>query len=319
MTKKSTNSIIPLSEVITLNDDQREALKKLGGLRWDIDEIASFFEWDKKTLKRYMDDPDSEISKLLKTGELQARFNIEIRLQEDAADGNLTAAKEYREIMRDRNFKHTKLDLFGAAEKSDIFDTIQRYYEEGRPGDLSSDEQLYLQLLQIIHSFDHQYGKRKTIRILTSEPYSLSYKQAAEHYACAMQMFNSARHTTKEAMKQHIADQYDTIYHSILDTAKTPKDTALAIMALRERARLLGLDKPDEETIDIQQYPKTNRLLSITPENIGLPEVNRDILAAQIDNLEDVSESDKQRLRMEAGVDNLDITKILTNVTQKEN
>ena len=39
----------------------------------------------------------------------------------EASKGDTDALKSLREVMRDRSFKHTKLDLFGAAESSDIF------------------------------------------------------------------------------------------------------------------------------------------------------------------------------------------------------
>lgn len=316
--KKSTNSIIPISELIILNEQQRAELLELGKLRWELDKIAAFFSWDKKLLKKEMDNPDSEIAKILLKGELLAQYEVESRIYTDAKSGSSSAIKEFQDLMRDRSFKHSKLDLFGAAESSEIFETIQKFYESGCSGDLSVKEQTYLQLLQIIHSFDHQYGKRKTIKILTTE-YKLSYEAAAEHYANAMEMFNSGRHTTKEAMRYHTADQLDTLYHSIIDKAETTKDYALAAAVLEKKSKLLQLDKPDEQILPEDTYQKVYRVLSIEPDDIGLPAANRDILAAQIDSLEEVPESEKQRLRMEAGVDELDITKILHNVAQEEN
>lgn len=318
MTNKSTTSITRTSELIILDDQQREELLELGKLRWGLDEIATFFGWDRHVLKKELDSPDSEVSRILRRGELQGQYEIESRLFNDAKGGNLSAVKEFKDIMRDRSFKHTKLDLFGAAEKSDIFETIQRYFESDEPGNLSVKEQTYLDLLQIIHSFDHQYGKRKTIKILTTPPFSLSFEYASELYANAIEMFNSGRHNTKESLRRHTADQLDTLYHSILEKATTTKDYALAASVLEKRSKLLGLNEPDEQTLPAAQYMKTYRLLSLTPEAIGLPAANRDILAAQIDALEDVPESEKTRLRMEAGVEDVDITKLLQNVTQEE-
>lgn len=318
MTKKSTTSITITSELIILNDEQREELLELGKLRWGLDEIATFFGWDRHTLKKELEDPESEVSRILRRGELQGQYEIESRLFNDAKGGNLSAIKEFKDIMRDRSFKHTKLDLFGAAESSDIFETIQEYFADGASGNLSAKEQVYLDLLQIVHSFDHQYGKRKTIKILTSDPFRLSFEYASELYANAIEMFNSGRHNTKESLRRHTADQLDTLYHSILEKASTTKDYALAASILEKKSKLLNLNEPDAPTLPASQYTKTYRLLSLTPEAIGLPAANRDILAAQIDSLEDVPESEKVRLRMEAGVEDVDITKLLQNVTQEE-
>ena len=65
------------------------------------------------------------------------------------------------------------------------------------------------------------------------------------------------------------------------------------------------------------QYQKRFRLLSLTPEVIGLTPANRDVLAAQIDSTLE-PDSVKRRLRMEAGIEDVDIIEILENVVQEE-
>lgn len=318
--KANYTNLPNVSNRIALDDEIREKLLDLGSLRWSTEDIADYFGWDRKALKVELSDPSSEISRLIRRGELSGQFSLESDLFNKATSsrkGSGAAFKSLQKIMRDRSFKHTKLDLFGAAEDSDIFEIIQKYYESGCQGELSQKEQTYLDLLQIIYSFDHQYGKRKTIKILTSKPFELSYENAAELYANAMEMFNSGRHNTKDAMRWHTADQLDTLYHSVLERATCTKDYEIAANILEQRAKLLRLDEPEEQQLPDEQYQKTFRLLTITPESIGLPAANRDILAAQIDSLDDVPDSEKERLRMEAGVDDVDITKILNNVVQE--
>lgn len=310
-------SLQKISGKIDLDEQTREQLLTIGSLRWSDEDVADYFGWSRQDFKHEKENPESEVARLLRRGELQGQYRIESKMFNEASKGDTDALKSLREVMRDRSFKHTKLDLFGAAESSDIFDTIQKYFDSGCAGNLSQKEQTYLDLLQIIHSFDHQYGKRKTVKILTSKPFGLSYENAAELYANAMEMFNSGRHNTKDAMRWHTADQLDTLYHSVLERATCTKDYEIAANILEQRAKLLQLDKPDEQQLPDEQYQKTFRLLTITPESIGLPAANRDILAAQIDSIDDVSESEKERLRMEAGVDDVDITKILNNVVQE--
>ena len=65
------------------------------------------------------------------------------------------------------------------------------------------------------------------------------------------------------------------------------------------------------------QYQKQFRVLSLTPESIGLPPANRDILAAQIDSL-GLDSSVRRRLRMEAGIDDVEIIELLEDVVQEE-
>ena len=264
-----------------------------------------------------MANPDSEISMLYLRGSLQAKFQLESRLLTDARGGNLTAAKQFSDLMRDRSFQLSKLDLFGGADSEDIIRKIVDYYNSGEASNLSGKEQLYLELLQMIYSFEIQFGRRKTIHLLTSPPYNMSHDKAANLHAEAIEMFNGGRRNTKEALKHHTANAYDTLYHAILDSASSPKDYALAASILDKKVKLLELDKPEPVLPPDDQYQKVIRLSTSNPEEIGLPEANRDELAAQIDSLDSLTEAEKNFLRQDAGIVDMDIVERLQYVTQE--
>lgn len=317
MINKSTTSTIAVSERITLTEEQKQELITLGELQWEEDKIAAFFGWDRKALHREMANPDSEISMLYLRGSLQAKFQLESRLLTDARGGNLTAAKQFSDLMRDRSFQLSKLDLFGGADSEDIIRKIVDYYNSGEASDLSGKEQLYLELLQMIYSFEIQFGRRKTIHLLTSPPYNMSHDKAANLHAEAIEMFNGGRRNTKEALKHHTANAYDTLYHAILDSASSPKDYALAASILDKKVKLLELDKPEPVLPPDDQYRKVIRLSTSNPEEVGLPEANRDELAAQIDSLDSLTEAEKNFLRQDAGIVDMDIVERLQYVTQE--
>lgn len=291
---------------------------KLGSLRWPEDKIAAFFGWNKAVLHHEMEDSESEISKLLLRGELEAEFKLESKLLADAQSGNLSSAREFQNIVRNRDFKLSKLDLFGGSEDKELFVKIQQYIDKGCPADLSTQEQLYLDALQMIYSLVIKFGNRKTIKLLSKPPYNLTYDRAKNLLSESIEMFAAGRRTSKEAMRQHMAETYDTLYHAILDSAKAPQDYALAASILDKKAKMLQLDQPDVEMLQPTEYARTYRVLSLTTETLGLPMANRDELAAQIDALE-IPDQDKRRLRMEASVVDMDIVKMLENVTQEEN
>lgn len=314
---KSTTSITTASERITLTDEQRDELIQLGELQWEEDNIAAFFGWDKKQLHRELQDSSSEISTLYLRGQLQAKFHIEGRLLSDAKGGNLTAAKQFSDLMRDRSFKMSKLDLFGGADGEDIIKKIVDYYNTGESADLGQKEQLYLEALQMIYSFDIQFGRRKTISILTQYPFNFAYEKAADLHSQAIEMFNGGRRNSKEALKHHTANAYDTLYHAILETASSPKDYAMAAAILDKKVKLLKLDEPEPILPPDDQYQKTIRLCSLDPETVGLPAANRDELALQIDSLDNLTEAEKRFLKQDAGIIDLDIIERLQDVTQE--
>ncbi|MBQ9309892.1 MAG: hypothetical protein IJ222_03410 [Bacteroidales bacterium] len=296
---------------IILEDADREALVTLGGLRWSEDKIAAYFGWDRAALHKELSNPESEISKLILRGELRSAFKLESRLQADAEGGNLTAAKQFSDLMRDRSFKMSKLDLFGGAEDVSLFESVQKYIEAGSPGNMSAKEQLYIELLQIVYSLSVKFGDRKTLKLLAREPFSLSYAQSKEIICEAVELFNGGRQTSKEAMRHHIAQTYDTLYHAVIDNAKTTQDYALAAGILDKKVKILKLDQPDVERLPAELYHKPFIVRTMEPASLGLPAANRDRLAEQIDSLDDIPERDKRSIAMDAGIIDYDLSEKL--------
>lgn len=302
---------------VSLTEEQREELRSLGALGWSPDDIAVYFGWDRSTFRTLTDDPDSEVSLLMLRGRLEKRARLELRLMDDAIAGDVASAKQLSEVMRDKSFEVSKLDIFGAPADDGAFERLRDYIAQGCPGTLSTNEQLYIDLLVMIYSLDGQYGKRKTIRFLTQQPFGFSYERAAALYAEATEMFFANRKVSKEALRAKFAERFDTLYALTMASAKTPKDYETAGNLLMQQAKVLRLDQPDPETLPAEKYQKQYRLLSLTPEAIGLPPANRDVLAAQIDEML-LPEREKRRLRMEGGIEDVDIIEILENVAQEE-
>lgn len=292
-------------------------LSQLGELRWSSEQIATFFGWDLAALEAEMRDPSSPVRKAILKGELQATFAIEQKLLSDAKSGNQTSAKAFSDMVRERSFKLTKLDLFGGSEDSILFEHVQQFLEHGTSDKFGADEQLYIQALQLVYSFQTRFGDRKTIKLLAKEPFNLSYDRAKDMLTESVELFNSGRRNTKQAMRYHIAESYDTLYHAILETAKTPQDFAIAAGILDKKAKLLQLDQPEIEEIKPELYPRKFIVSSLTPEAIGLPAVNRDALASQIKEL-GLQDADTDRLEREAGVKDFDIIKALDHADTEE-
>ena len=86
---------------------------------------------------------------------------------------------------------------------------------------------------------------------------------------------------------------------------------------LANKARALQLDKEDPQKLPPEMYPRPFRLLSLDPEAVGLPAVNRQELARQIDGIV-APESVKRRLKMEAGITSMDIQDVIENGIPEE-
>lgn len=291
-------------------DDSLDRIAYLAALGWPDNEIFISEGIDEKSVPE-------EVREAIEHGRLKKRADIEIAVARAAANGTPEAVKQFNEVVRDKSFSLSKLDLFGGPEDEGAFERIQDYIAGGSKGNLSQKEQVYIDLLTMIYSLDGQWGKRRTIKFLTSKPFSFSYEQASNMYAEAIEMFFANRKVSKEAMRAKMADQYDTLYALAMQNARTTKDFEIAAGILSSKAKVLRLDQDDPQQLPAENYSKQFRVLSLSPEVIGLPRANRDELARQIDGIV-APEAVKKRLRVDAGIDDLDIVKLMDNVAQEE-
>ncbi len=291
-------------------DDSLDRIAYLAALGWPDNEIFISEGIDEKSVPE-------EVREAIEHGRLKKRADIEIAVARAAASGTPEAVKQFNEVVRDKSFSLSKLDLFGGPEDEGAFERIQDYIAGGSRGNLSQKEQVYIDLLTMIYSLDGQWGKRRTIKFLTSKPFSFSYEQASNMYAEAIEMFFANRKVSKEAMRAKMADQYDTLYTLAMQNARTTKDFEIAVGILSSKAKVLRLDQDDPQQLPAENYSKQFRVLSLSPEVIGLPRANRDELARQIDGIV-APEAVKKRLRVDAGIDDLDIVKLMDNVAQEE-
>ena len=295
-------------------------LSSLAALGWTDAELARFLDITERQLADILADPtptdNPNIRDAIKRGQLEKRAKIELAVVRGAMEGDSGSIDQFRDIVRDKSFSISKLDLFGGAEKEGAFKRIQEYIASGSKGDLSDKERVYIDLLTLVYSLDGQYGKRRTVRFLTSEPFGLPYQRAADIYSEAMELFYCNRKVSKDALRNKMADQFDTLYVAARDAAKTSKDYAVAADILANKARALQLDKDDPAKLPAEIYQPMFRLLSATPESIGLPAANRDELERQIDTVV-APEAVKRRLRTDAGITDLDIVKYLEDAKEE--
>ena len=323
-----------------LTTELLDDLSSLAAIGWTDAELAGFLDITERQLAIILAEPVTEphnvvtepvevtdastssaterqkIRDAIKRGQLEKRAKIELAVVRGAMGGDADSIEQFRDIVRDKSFTISKLDLFGGAEKEGAFEKIQEYIASGSKGNLSDKEQIYIDLLTLIYSLDGQYGKRRTIKFLTSAPFCIPYQRAADIYSEAVELFYCNRKVSKEAMRNKMADQFDTLYVAARDAAKTSKDYAVAADILANKARALQLDKDDPAKLPAEIYQPMFRLLSATPESIGLPAANRDELERQIDTVV-APESVKRRLKTDAGIVDLDIVKYLEDAKEE--
>ncbi len=313
-----TNKYIDSFGCLLLNEETYTLLQNFGSLYWSSEDIATFFGiynhiwWEKQ-----INNPLSEISKAIHKGRLEKRAAIELNILQLSLQGDSEAIAQYNELVRDKSFSLSKLDLFGGTTDLNAWQKIQDYIINGSKGQLSTKEQKYIDILMLIHSIDSQYGKRKTIKFLTSPPFGFTYEQATNLYSESTEMFFCNKKISREALKNKTADMLENLYLAAVNSAKTAKDFEAASNILIKRAKLLKLDEQEIKKLEPEVYRKQFRHFDLDPSTIGLPNIDRRLLAQQIEALP-IPDNEKVRIRQDAAIDDLDITERMYNESQEE-
>lgn len=292
-------------------------LEAFGALYWSTDDIAEYLGvGDLAWWQAEVGNPLSQISRAIRHGELEQRAKVELGILQGAIAGAEKDIDTYRTMMRDKSFALSKLDLFGGTRDMNLWSKIQDYIAGGSKGTLSTREQRYIDLLNLIFSLDRQHGKRNTVKFLTSAPFGYTYSQASTLYAEAVELFYCNRNVSRKALREKTADMFDALYQAAVQSAKTTADYLAAADILTRKAKMLRLDEEDPEKLDPGMYERRPVVLSLDSEDIGLPRADRRRLAELIDRTK-IPQSEKKRLEMEAGIVDMDIVKVLENESQE--
>lgn len=302
---------------LKINKDTLKLLAGFGALYWSTDDMAAFFGIsDYAWWQGQVSDKSSLISRTIKQGELQNRAIVEIGILIGAMNGSEEDIESYQRMMRDKSFALSKLDLFGGSDDPKLWQNIQDYIANGSKGTLSDKEQRYIDLLNLIFSLDRQFGKRKTVKFLTSQPFGYTYSQAANLYSEAVELFYCNRKISREALREKTADMYDNLYQAAVQAAKNTSDYMAAAEILKMKAKLLHLDEEEMQKLNPEVYARKPVILSLEPEDIGLQKADRRKLAEVIDKSQ-APDSEKKRLQMEAGIIDFDIEKMMRDESQE--
>lgn len=300
-----------------LTRDQVEELQQFGALEWAPRDIAIYFGFDIEQFTAEYNDPDSIVTLAVNRGRLQALATINKAILTNAEAGDLPSVNHLEKIRREKAFKTSKLDIFGTFDDEKSFRRIYEYIAEGRTNDLSANERLFLDLLTIINSFDRQFGKRATIKFLTQQ-LGYSYDRAVDYYNQADGLFYSNRNTTKEALRNKYAELLEDLAHAAKNAATTPKDYEAVSEIVAKAAKIRKLDEPEIQKLPAEMYLRQVRVFSLTPEVLGLPSINRQEVSEQIQQLH-IPEVEKNRLRREALIEDVNIIELLENGKSREN
>jgi hypothetical protein len=297
-----------------LDPEQYEELEVIAGLGRSNEEIALYYGIDFKKFQYFAEDKESLLYYHLTRGRLNASIKEELAIFNKTSGGSVEHSKRLQEIRRNRSFKVAKDDVFGVLEKGQ-FEAIQSYILGTNKKSLNKDEQLYIETLTMISSLDRKYGRAKTIDFL-SKGFGLKSSRCTELYDEAINLFYADRNVEMKALRHKKAERLEEMARVAFEMAETSRDLEVASNIEMQAAKLRGMDKPEVERLPKEVYRKPYVVYSLNPEDVGMPAVNRQEIANQIDLLE-IPESEKIRLRADARIETVQLKQYLSELQEE--
>ncbi|MEN5085699.1 hypothetical protein ABE426_04415 [Sphingobacterium faecium] len=292
---------------LPLDDEDWDKLETLSALGYSNEKIATYFGIDKIIFKQIASDKNSMLAERLEAGKLKQDIDERLALYHVAANGDVPAQKQIHEIKRSRAFKISKMDIFGTFEHQRILERLNDYIQDGKSiKDISVEEQLYIDSLIFIRDMDSIYGRRATVDFFVKH-FKLKHQRASEMYDEAVNLFYGDRNINKKALRHKFADRLEMAANVVMSNAETSKDWEVFGNLTKQASVLLELDKPDVNKLPKELYMPSVRVFSLNTELVGLPNINRNELAAEIDSL-DQPESVKSSLRQDAMIEPINLS-----------
>ena len=290
---------------LNLTEEDWEKLEILSGLGFSNDRIAVYFGINKTVFRQIAADPNSYLSERLEAGKVKQHIDEQFALHELAKAGDVAAQKQIHEVKRTRAFKISKMDIFGAFDNKKVLEQLNDYIQSGATMDISVEEQLYVDTLIFMRDMDAQYGRRATVEFFVKH-YKLKHQRASEMYDESINLFYGNRNINKKALRAKYGEKLEQAANVVAENAETSRDWEIYGNLMKQAASMQELDKPDVEKLPKEMYLPPVKVYTLDAESVGLPPINRNDLAAEIDAL-DYPEAVKQSMKQDSMIEQIDL------------
>jgi len=200
-------------------------------------------------------------------------------------------------------------------EKS-YFDELQDYIASGCTIDLTDEELNYYNALYALIGIQRKYGKDNAIAFLMHEPFNAKRQRAREMYEEAINLFFANDSIENSAHRNMLYDSQLKAAQVVLSTARGSKDMEIYSNILTQAYKIKQLDKPDPQKRE-EIKDKPIKIYSLETEAVGIPSINRNLLAEQIDAIPDIPERERTRLKRDAQVIDVNFIEMLDDQEDK--
>lgn len=195
------------------------------------------------------------------------------------------------------------------------YDKLQDYLQSDCKIDLTAEETEYYNALYVVIGINRKYGKEAAIVFLMKQ-YKIDRRKSRQLYSESINLFYVEDKVERKAWRNLLFDDLYRAAKTVQLTARSAKDMEIYSNILKQAYLVKQLDKEDEEKKEIPREKPIN-IFSLNPETIGLSKIDRHELAAQIDSIADLKMKEKQRIKRDAGVEDIEFEELYDDQEDK--
>lgn len=285
-----------------LNEEQYLEIEKYSGINYPLEKIAMILDIDKDLFLELFHSPGSKIAYHYERGSLLAQAKIDTANLTRAIDGNQTSMQQYKKDSIAEKLHNFKIKQQYNKVESQYLE-LQEHIEHGTITKMPAEDVLYFDQLDFIRCLFNKYNSKNYIVTATSLKYKISKYLATKLYFECLNFFNLDNPVKVKAWANIYADRLDDM--AALALEMNDVETARRCFADATKYRGVGRDTPEqipEELLDRRAIFYTTSL-----KQFGIPEANRQELAAFIDAL-NISSLERMKLRREALIEDVPCT-----------
>ncbi|KAA6318602.1 hypothetical protein EZS27_031410 [termite gut metagenome] len=200
--------------------------------------------------------------------------------------------------------------------ETSYFDILQDYIAGGCKEELSPQEEEYYNALYAIIGIGRKYGKDKAIAFLTHKPFCVPQRRARQMYDEAINLFFADDNIENSAHRNLLYDNLTKMAAVVSQNVRSSKDAEVYGNLMIQAWKVKQLDRVDPPKLE-EVKEKPIKIYSLKTETVGLPSIDRQELAAQIDAIIDIPERERERIKRDAQVTDIDFVEMLDDTQNK--
>lgn len=196
-----------------------------------------------------------------------------------------------------------KKTRFEDIDISHIYDFMENGNMDNAPEEIR-DYVLLMDKVRGMYLRIDKFGNSEAIikHLITAE--NLTRRKAKQFFEETLEYFYCDSHVSKQAWKNIYADKMDKMINFAMLMVKDINDASKVTKMIMEQRVMRDLDKEDKEELPEELFNQPVKLYMANAAELGLPAANRTELKKFVEDLPELTEKEKVRLKQEADIDN---------------